>query len=282
MISVIRFESAWEMLKRLATRDVLGPMTYLAQTSRKFQSDLDAMRVSPGSYMDLLGNGQMNQILLCCKELKEAAREYGIVGVGPAINEVEYFFNEPLDFGRLDISHFNHLQSVVFAVHNTAAFVLGDMSIYVLTRASADFVSGDRVGFGEFVEEAFPSAVYDMHEASKCRGLERWTATVMHCCRALEPALHALETEVKTEIPKHQWGQRIDQIEAAIKRMSKATNTEEEVQWFSEAATQFHFMKSAWRNYAQHLKHTYDEDRATEIYDAVRTFMRHLATRLNE
>jgi hypothetical protein len=136
--------------------------------------------------------------------------------------------------------------------------------------------------FGAEVDNAFPSSSPEIEEAGKCRATGRWTACVMHLMRALEPALLALQATVGVNVPKEQWNQIIDQIESKIEEIKKRTHGGADEQWYSEAATHFRFIKNAWRNYAQHLHERYDEERALEIYDSVRAFMRQLATRLSE
>ncbi|CAM8622654.1 hypothetical protein [Sphingobium sp.] len=136
--------------------------------------------------------------------------------------------------------------------------------------------------FGDQVEEKFPSSVYDIEEAGKCIAIGRYTACVMHLMRALEPALLALQTAVQVDVPKEQWDQIINQIEAKIKEIRKRTHSGGDEQWYSEAASHFRIIKNAWRNHAQHLHERYDEERAVAIYESIRAFMRHLATQLSE
>jgi len=55
-----------------------------------------------------------------------------------------------------------------------------------------------------------------------------------------------------------------------------------EEQWAAHAASHFRAIKNAWRNRAMHGRDFYDQERATEIYEAVRALMRHLAGKLSE
>lgn len=65
-------------------------------------------------------------------------------------------------------------------------------------------------------------------------------------------------------------------------RSHKRTHGADEEQWFAEAATHFRTIKNAWRNYAMHGRDAYDEPRAKAIFESVKAFMQHLATRLSE
>lgn len=154
--------------------------------------------------------------------------------------------------------------------------------VLVVDSKHAKFYDDSECLFGEDVENAFPSSVPEIAEAGKCRALGRWTASVMHLMRALEPPLLTLQAAVGVNVPKEQWGQIIDQIEAKIREIKKSSHGKADEQWFSEAASHFRIIKNAWRNHAQHLHERYDEERAVAIYDSVRAFTRQLATRLSE
>ncbi len=153
---------------------------------------------------------------------------------------------------------------------------------FIFSDHSADLYEPSEPLFGKAVDDAFPSSASDISEAGKCMALERWTASVMHIMRALEPGLLALQSTVNVNVPKEQWQGVIDQIENKIKEINKSNSATGDEKWFSEAATQFKWIKNAWRNYAMHLHEKYDEERATEIFNSTRALMRHLATRLSE
>lgn len=77
----------------------------------------------------------------------------------------------------------------------------------------------------------------------------------------------------------------LDLIEARVKAMSSVTHGPDwkaQQQFHSAAAVHFRMLKDAWRNYAMHLHERYDEERALEIWQSVRSFMRHLAKDLHE
>ena len=77
------------------------------------------------------------------------------------------------------------------------------------------------------------------------------------------------------------WNQLLNQIEKQIRERREARDPVAE-QWMAEAATQFRFIKNAWRNHAMHARATYDEDQAREIYASVGTFLKQLAVHLQE
>src|SRR5207244_620669 len=52
--------------------------------------------------------------------------------------------------------------------------------------------------------------------------------------------------------------------------------------FFKDVYTYLHGVKRSWRNPTMHVKENYSPDVAKEIFDAVRGFMKHLATKLTE
>lgn len=83
------------------------------------------------------------------------------------------------------------------------------------------------------------------------------------------------------------------QIEKAIRLMNDDLHsgrppqhtraaTKDEIDWFSDAATHFRYLKDAWRNYAAHGKDRYDRDEADRVYQNVKDFMISLSSRLSE
>jgi hypothetical protein len=132
--------------------------------------------------------------------------------------------------------------------------------------------------FGAEVHEAFPSAQFDISESGKCFALNRWTASVGHLMRALDPVVHLLQDTVGVADPKNDWAAILNQIHVSLKKWPDTPDR----QWYGEAAVVFWAIKDAYRNYAQHGKEKYDEERARQIYDHSRAFLRHMATRLKE
>ena len=146
------------------------------------------------------------------------------------------------------------------------------------------FISGHNL-FGEQVAQAFPSAEQDIKHASTCLAFEEWTACVFHSMRVLEIGLNILAKKFNVTFDHTNWQNIIDQIEKVIKEIDKTKWGNEwktEEKYYSEVALQFRYFKNAWRNYVMHARDTYDEEHAMRIFDYVKQFMIHLATRLKE
>jgi len=158
---------------------------------------------------------------------------------------------------------------------------LDSRPLFVASSKMADLLDQKTPPFGEAVEDAFPSSAIDVSEAAQCLALGRWTACVMHLMRALEAPLAVLAA--RCDVPDGaNWNTLLNQIEGKIRARNKPAGDDDWEQWAAEAATHFRFIKNGWRNHAMHARQAYDEARATEIYNSVGAFLKHLATRLAE
>jgi hypothetical protein len=132
--------------------------------------------------------------------------------------------------------------------------------------------------FGDAVFAAFPSANEDIAEAAKCLGLSRPTACVMHSVRVVEVGLKALGKAVGIG-PQNDWGSYLREIEIALTKSAKAAGSRTPLeQFYSEAAASIDNVRRAWRNPTMHVDRSYSVERATEIFNALRSLMRHLST----
>jgi HEPN domain-containing protein len=136
--------------------------------------------------------------------------------------------------------------------------------------------------FGDEVFINFHSANEDIAEAGMCLALGRATACVMHLNRAMEVALKALANTVGVG-QQNDWGAYIREIERELRaRLAAVGRRTPDEQFYSEAVAEFDHVRRAWRNPTMHPEKSYSTERAEEIFAAVRSFMRHLATRISE
>lgn len=140
--------------------------------------------------------------------------------------------------------------------------------------------------FGDGVDEAFPSARYDISEAGCCLALRRPTACVLHLTRALEPSLASLAAALGVSMPRKSWEVILNKLQNEIAARSSSPPHEQwkdkDEPFFSEAASHFRIIKNAWRNHAVHGRDKYTEQEAEDVYRSVRSFMQHLSERLSE
>jgi hypothetical protein len=154
--------------------------------------------------------------------------------------------------------------------------------VFTLDASKASYFGSSTPLFGIDVFDNFPSANEDIAEAGNCLALARGTACVMHLMRVLEVGLSALAKALGVN-KQNDWGSYIREIDRVLseRRKNEKSRSAEE-QFVAEAAIIFDHLKRAWRNPTMHVDRSYSPERADEIFQAVKSFMRHLATRLTE
>lgn len=193
-------------------------------------------------------------------------------------------FDEGLPLLSQPIGYDAHRLSRIVALAEQLLQVFGDEMLGgpLLTLDSRHAAFFDMAEpFGRSVEDAFPSAQFDISEAAKCRAVGRWTACVMHLMRALEVGLAALARHYNVAVDSN-WNKTLNEIEAKTREVGRRSQGAEAEQWAAEAATHLRFIKNAWRNQAMHPRQTYDEERAVTIFESARSFMQHLSGKLSE
>jgi hypothetical protein len=143
--------------------------------------------------------------------------------------------------------------------------------------------------FDTRVSERFPSATFDIEEAGKCYALARHTACVMHLMRVVEIGLRtygtALGVTASIAAARPNWNDVLRVANDEILRLNRsgdATWTPEKRSFFEGLHPYFHAIRIAWRNTTMHVENRYDEERAGEIFNAVKSWMRYMSTHLDE
>lgn len=140
--------------------------------------------------------------------------------------------------------------------------------------------------FGQRTHDAFPSARGDIQEAGNCYAAGRYTASVFHAMRALEPALRAMADDLGAPCGVEVWHTIIESIESKIRDAAKSlpcgSDKSERLQFLSEAAKEFTYFKDGWRNYVAHGRSVYDAEQALSAINHVKAFMTSLARQLHE
>jgi len=80
------------------------------------------------------------------------------------------------------------------------------------------------------------------------------------------------------------WESYITQINTQIKEKHKLKGVDwkRDEPFFEDVAARMETVKLAWRNPTMHIVRRYSEEEAREVFDSVKMFMRHLATKLAE
>jgi hypothetical protein len=185
------------------------------------------------------------------------------------------------------VEHFNSVEGTWSEFRQTCVEVYNTVQCEAKTKLFL-YVPGDKAQlynlqqpFGPEVFAHFFPANDDISEASTCLALDRGTACVMHLSRVAEVGLKALAAELQMK-PQNDWGRYLAEINNELElRYKTAGARSEEEQFFAEAALTFDQMRRAWRNPSMHVDRSYSPERAQEILEAVRSFIKHLATRLH-
>lgn len=139
--------------------------------------------------------------------------------------------------------------------------------------------------FGCDVDGKFPSVAYEIDEAGKCLALNRYTACVFHCMRAMEKGLDAVFVSLALKKGQNpNWGGLLKEIKLEIDRR-KATSTwnlPSDENFFPEVYVSIDAMRNAWRNATMHIENKYTEEEAINIFNSVKAFMQKLALRMDE
>lgn len=143
--------------------------------------------------------------------------------------------------------------------------------------------------FGDEVKNRFPSANIEIIEAGNCLALGRFTACVYHLTRAMEISLRVLFTGLG--MPSRvwsttKWSRILDRIKGKIEKNNKTLANDYEWQTNRGFYENAHAFLAAVRvpicNSTMHVESVYDETGAENVFGAVKTFIRHLATKLAE
>lgn len=213
--------------------------------------------------------------------LGELQREAEHLGLKPVVRQLdrikEHFTSSSATTATL--------KPMVVDLYNRLLEEMEDRVFLTLSPTALPFYVQSEPLFGTEVDQAFSSAADDISETGKCFALGRYTASVFHLMRTLERGITALSRETKAQPGNPNWETVLNAITTRVNQMGPTTDGADwkvTQQFHSECVAQFRIFQHAWRNYVTHSSVTYDEERARAIYESVREFMRHLATRVRE
>jgi hypothetical protein len=236
-------------------------------------------RLSPkGSTVNEIDQGEFEKFLASMKE------ECGNLTLKHTLNmtlgiEAKYRSKAtPGMFSYLDKYTYSDLVNDLDALDISFSSELREELIFRLPSERRDYLEKDDL-FGSDVTAAFPSAIDDIRNAGTCFAVEQWDASVFHLMKTLERGLHALAARFGVTFEQANWHNVIEQIEAKVRRMDSSFGADwkEKQKFYSEAASQFMFLKEAWRNYVMHAGDVYDEGKSLSVLSHVREFMQALA-----
>lgn len=167
-----------------------------------------------------------------------------------------------------------NIKTVLAELKSRIEHELEERVVYCLSSREAELAEQNGSPFGDEVGSKFQAANFDLEEARKCLVFSRGTACVFHLMRAMEAAVQRLSAVLKIERVEREWGKLLSDIRPKVEAMPAGKERNE---WSHAHALLYH-VKQAWRNDTMHPNEKYTEEEAREAYDAVRLFMRQLAT----
>ena len=139
------------------------------------------------------------------------------------------------------------------------------------------------------VASAFLSVENEFRSAGNCIAVGEFTASVFHAMRAAEIGVRCLALKLEVafpfEIDLAGWGNILDQIDSKVRSLQnrpRSLEKDDDLRFYSEAASQFRYFKDGWRSRVAHGRATYGELQATEILEHTISFFAMLATRFRE
>jgi hypothetical protein len=157
-------------------------------------------------------------------------------------------------------------------------------------------VRSSKRSFSDRLANAFPSAVDDLTKGTQAYATGCDTACVFHMMRAVEHGLRAMAQTLKVRFPGkpgkppkaiefQQWGDVITEIGKKVTAMENKPRTKKrdvDLVFYGEAASQFHYFKTSWRNHVMHSRTFYEHDDAAIVMRHTVEFMEHISGRLKE
>ena len=134
--------------------------------------------------------------------------------------------------------------------------------------------------FGPDVSSKFAKSLEDVACAGSCLALGQPTACVFHLMRVMEDGVQALGKKLKIQlnVKAETWYQILEHVDKAIDSMPNKTPAQRKrKENHANVSVLLSHVRIAWRNDVMHPKKTYAPEEAKEVFDAVKSFMRHLA-----
>lgn len=188
---------------------------------------------------------------------------------------------------QLSVDHSAKIVNVIRELSSRLADELKGRLFLAIPQSAAVRYGQTEPLFGPEVHSKFPMAQFEIDEAGKCMALERATAAVFHLMRTLEIGILAIARSLGIQYPtngaERNWGVVLQKIAAAMaeKRNARSWQARDE-DFFSEAYALLNAVRNVWRNATMHVETKYTPEEAEHIFQAVQSFMKKLASRLDE
>lgn len=272
-----RFVSLLDMLKQLDSSQILTAISLCSNMQKKLEQAWEVLQKdekNPDAQPVILSIKEWGDMMHAAGIIGHQAQSLGLHGVPKACRDVIEHVQELNGTNGVLNSDFVYLgQRYVETMMTSFINAMSDVHVSVLSGESIKYIASSEPLFGEIVDMTFPSSSEDIAEAGRSLGYGLNTAVVFHLMRAMELAIQALAAKLGVENVDKVWGKLLADINAAIVKMPKGKDRDA----WSENCSQLYHVKQAWRNPTMHPKKTYTDAEAKALFDAVGSFMRHLA-----
>jgi hypothetical protein len=226
------------------------------------------------SYPTKLYDHDLEELLECLPEMRA---ECDVLALDPTSALVSHVESEVRQRGKKYT--FNDLQGHLDTLSFSFSTELRKRFFFRIEDGHNKYFQNSNL-FGLKVNAAFPSCITEIQDAGNCYALEQYEASAFHSMRILERGLSVLAKKFGIDFGHTNWHNVIEEIEKKVRRMDSGVGADwkEQQKFCSQAATQFMFLKDAWRNHVMHVRDVpYDEGRALSVFGHVGEFMQALA-----
>jgi len=220
------------------------------------------------------------------KRLHETGAECDVVGLSLSKIQIDRTIdnlgNKEIKFTRSAFS--SAIEDISLRIQDE----LGLNLFMQIPNEYAKYYSEPRKQFGQEILDKFPSTVTDAESACKGYATGNPTACVFHLMRVMESGLRVLGASLNDPSlnPKlnPSWDTILGRCDRELQKpiAQRSPEWKEDNTFFAQATANLRSVKDAWRNPTMHVEQNYDPDQALAVFNSVRAFMRHLATKLKE
>lgn len=269
-----RVESLWDLIQKLDLAETLTVISLLSNLQKKLELAWGVVKRKRSKPV-VFGVEEWQDAIAASVHLGRVAQAVGILGVPKACKDfIDHVQTLNGTNGVLSEDFVYLGQKYLETMMTSFINAMSDMQVLMLSGPVIRLLGSENDPlFGTEVETAFPLAAEDIAGAGQALGFGLNTACVFHLMRAMERAVQMVAAQLGINHVERVWGNLLSDIGKAIEVLPKGAAKD---QW-SQVHVHLYHVKQAWRNDTMHPKKTYSEVEAKDVFDAVGSFMRHLA-----
>jgi hypothetical protein len=149
----------------------------------------------------------------------------------------------------------------------------------------AKFYGKTEKTFGDDVANRFSSSLHEIKNAGNCMAFGMYTASVFHLMRVTEIGLRAIGLSLGLSLNSNEsWESILRKLSTEEIKKDAAANAKmlANLSFYQSVKQTISALKDVCRNRTMHFDGNWDEDEAKEIMTATRSFMKYVASKLDE